>query len=87
MQIEEALGSKLRVKILKLLYQITELNVTEIARRIGSDYKTVIKHLKILEEAGFLQHKKFGRIHLYRINENSAKAKALQTLLKAWEKP
>ena len=86
MQIEEAIGNKLRIKILKILNQIGELNVSEIARRIGSNYKTTMKHLKILEDEGILQHKRFGRIRLYRFNGNSPKAKAIQHLIESWEK-
>lgn len=85
MQIEMVLGNKLRLKILKNLSRMRELNVTEIARRLGTNHKTTMKHLKILEDEGILQHKRFGRIHLYRFNENSAKAKAIQTLLETWE--
>ena len=85
MQIETVLGNKLRIKILKILFKIRELNVTDIARRLGANHKTTMKHLKILEDEGILQHKRFGRIRLYRFNENSAKAKAIQTLLETWE--
>jgi predicted transcriptional regulator len=86
MQIEEVVGNKLRVKILKILSQMGELNVSEIARRTGSNYKITIKHLKILESEGILQHKRFGRIHLYRFSENSPKARAIQNLIEIWEK-
>ncbi|MEM3578824.1 MAG: winged helix-turn-helix domain-containing protein [Candidatus Bathyarchaeia archaeon] len=85
MEIEEVLGNKLRLKILKVLSQIRELNISEIARKIGANHKTVKEHLKILEKEGVLQHKKFGRIHLYRFNEDSAKARAIKTLVDAWE--
>jgi predicted transcriptional regulator len=86
MQIEEVLGNKLRIKILKVLNQMGELNVSEIARRIGANHKTTMRHLKLLEEEGILQHKIFGRIHLYRFNVNSAKARALQSLIENWDK-
>ena len=86
MQIEEVLGNKLRIKILKILNQMGELNVSEIARKIGANHKTTMKHLNILEDEGILQHKMFGRIHLYRLNINSAKARALQSLIENWDK-
>ncbi|MEM3736439.1 MAG: winged helix-turn-helix domain-containing protein [Candidatus Bathyarchaeia archaeon] len=86
MQIEEVLGNKLRLKILKTLNQMGELNVSEIARRIGANHKTTMEHLKILEEEGILQHKRFGRIRLYRFDINSAKARAIQDLIESWEK-
>ncbi|MEM1563674.1 MAG: winged helix-turn-helix domain-containing protein [Candidatus Bathyarchaeia archaeon] len=86
MQIEEVLGNKLRIKILRILNQMGELNVSEIARRIGANHKTTIKHLKILEDEGVLHHKRFGRIRLYRFNMSSAKAMAIQSLIENWEK-
>jgi hypothetical protein len=43
------------------------------------------KHMKILEDENILQHKHFGRIRLYRINEQSPKAKAVQNLIDTWE--
>jgi len=43
------------------------------------------KHMKILEDEDILQHKLFGRIRLYRFNEQSPKAKAVQNLIDIWE--
>jgi len=85
MDVEDVFSSKLRIKILKILMQVGELNVSEIARRLGVNYNTTSKHLKVLEDEGILQHKVFGRIRLYRLNEHSPKARALQNLMEAWE--
>lgn len=63
-----------------------ELNVSEIARRLGVNYNAIVQHLQILEEEGILKHKMFGRIRLYRLNEHSLKAKAIQNLIETWEK-
>jgi predicted transcriptional regulator len=86
MNIEDVFSSKLRIKILKLLTQMGELNISEIARRLGVNYNIVNKHLKVLEDEGIIQHKVFGRIRLYRLNEQSPKAKALYSLIETWEK-
>lgn len=85
MDIENVFSSRLRIKILKILARVGELNVSEIARRLGVNYKTTKTHLKLLEGEGLLQHKVFGRIRLYRLNEHSSKTKALQTLIEIWE--
>jgi predicted transcriptional regulator len=85
MDVEDVFSSRLRIKILKILMQMGELNVSEIARRLGVNYNTTSKHLKVLEDEGILQHKVFGRIRLYRLNEHSPKARALQNLMEAWE--
>ena len=85
MNIEEVFCSKLRMKILKMLEQVGELNVSDIVRRLGVNYETTYRHLKLLESEGLLLHKTFGRIHLYRINQRSPKAKAVENLLTVWE--
>jgi predicted transcriptional regulator len=85
MDVEDVFSSRLRIKILKILFQMRELNVSEIARRLNVNYNTTIKHLKILEDESIVCHKVFGRIRLYRLNEDSSKAKAIQNLLDVWE--
>jgi len=85
MQIEEVFCSKIRMKILKLIERLGELNVSEIARRLSINYETTSRHLRILEEESIIQHKVFGRIRLYRFNERSPKAKAVQNLIGTWE--
>ena len=73
------------MKILKIIARVGELNVSDIARRLSVNYKTTNDHLKILEDEGILQHKVFGRIRLYRLNERSPKARAVQNLIEVWE--
>jgi len=85
MGLEDIFSSRLRIKILKILFQMRELNVSEIARRLNVNYNTAIKHLKILEDEGIVCHKVFGRIRLYRLNENSPRVRAIQNLLDVWE--
>ena len=86
MDIEAVFSSRLTIKILKILMQMGELNVSEIARRLSVNYNTVNGHLRVLEDEGIIQLKMYGRIRLYRFNESSAKAKALQSLIETWEK-
>lgn len=86
MDIENVFTSKLRIKTLKVLARVGELNVSEIARRVGVNYGTINTHLKVLEDEGLIMHKRFGRMRLYRFNPNSGKAKAVLNLLEVWEK-
>ncbi len=86
MELEEVLSSKSRMKILKLIYQLGQLNVSDIARRLKLNFVSTSKHLKLLESEGILQERTYGRVRMYRFNEGSAKAKALQNLLDVWEK-
>jgi len=85
MNIEDVFCSKIRMKILTVVNKMGELNVSEIARRLRINYMSAHRHILILEDEGILQHKMFGRIRLYRFNEQSAKAKAVQNLIDVWE--
>lgn len=84
--LEDVFSSKIRMKILKIIAQVGELNVSEIARRLNINHRTTSEHLKILEEEGILRHKTFGRIRLYRFNEVSLKARTVQSLIEVWER-
>lgn len=85
MNVEDVFSSRLRIKIVKILMQMSELNISEIARRLGVNHTAASKHLQILEDEGILQQKVFGRIRLYRLKENSPKARAIQNLVETWE--
>jgi predicted transcriptional regulator len=86
MKLEEVLSSKSRMKILKLIYQLGQLNVSDVARRLKLNFVSTSKHLKLLESEGILQERTYGRVRMYRFNDGSAKAKALQNLIDVWEK-
>lgn len=85
MEIEEVFSSRPRMKILKLLSRLGALNVSDIAKRIGLNYSATNEHLRLLEAEGILVERVYGRIRMYRYNDNSAKAKAVQNLIDTWE--
>ncbi len=85
MELEEVFSSKLRIRILKLIYQLGSLNTSDIARRANSNFTLTSENLKILAAEGILHEHVYGRVHMYRFNEDSAKAKAVQNLIDAWE--
>ncbi len=85
MQLEDVFSSKPRMKILKLIERLGELNVSDIARRIGLNFTTTSRHLRLLEEEGILTQRTYGRIRMYRFNQASAKAKVVQDLIDVWE--
>ena len=73
------------MKILKLVFELGSLNVSEIARRCSSNFATTAEHLKVLESEGILHELTYGRVRMYRFNEGSAKAKAVKNLIETWE--
>ena len=85
MAIEEVFSSKGRVKILRILADIGELNISEIARRAGLNYTTTNQHLFVLENHGLVRHKKFGRIRIFRFDEENPRARMIKKLVEFWE--
>ncbi len=85
MRVEDVFSSRGRVRILRILSEIGELNISDIARRAELNYTTTNQHLQILEKARLVKHKAFGRIRIYRFNEENAKARAIRDLMELWE--
>ena len=85
MKVEDVFSSKLRIKILRILVQMRELNVSDIARRLNVNYVTTSRHLIALENEEVITHKSYGRIRLYRLNEQSPKARAIESMIEVWE--
>jgi len=73
------------MKILRLIYNLGSLNTSDVARRLNTNFGAAAEHLKILEDEGILQGLVYGRVRMYRFNEGSVKAKAVQNLIEAWE--
>lgn len=40
----------------------------EIAQRFAHSWPTISRHLRVLEDAGLVTHKKEGRVHFYKVN-------------------
>lgn len=85
MSIEDIFSSKGRVRILRILVEIEELNISEIARRAGLNYATANQHLQALENAGLVRHKRFGRIRIFRFNEEDYRATLIKKLIENWK--
>jgi DNA-binding transcriptional ArsR family regulator len=85
MKFEEVFCSKPRMKILKLVSRLGELNISDISRRIGVNFTSTNAHLRVLEDEGILQQRTYGRIRMYRFDQDSPKAKAVQSLVELWE--
>lgn len=86
MKIEDVFSSKGRVRILRILVEIGELNISEIARRAGLNYATADQHLKVLENSGLVRQRKFGRVRMYRFCDGGLRAEAVRKMIEIWEK-
>jgi DNA-binding transcriptional ArsR family regulator len=64
-QVEEILGSKGRVRVLQVLTESSELNISEVSRRTGLNYTSVERHLVKLQRLGLLREKRYGKIRIF----------------------
>ncbi len=62
---EELLGSRGRIRVLRVLAESGELNISEVGRRTGMNYTSVERHLEALREMGLLREKRYGKIRIY----------------------
>lgn len=84
MPVEDILSSRGRVRILRILAEIGELNISEIARRAGLNYATTNRHLEALEGSGLVRHKRFGRIRIFRLDEENPRVRLVKSLFESW---
>ena len=62
---EELLGSRGRIRVLKVLAESGELNISEVGRRTGMNYTSVERHLEALSGMGLLREKRYGKIRIF----------------------
>jgi DNA-binding transcriptional ArsR family regulator/nitrogen regulatory protein PII-like uncharacterized protein len=67
LMIFKALSSKTRREMLKLLLK-SDYHVTGLAEAVGISVPVAAKHVKILEEAGLVNRKTFGKTHVLTAN-------------------
>jgi len=83
--LEEILGSKVRIRILKVLFKLGETNITRIARETNTHFSLVEKHLQRLKEIGIVEEKRIGRIRLFGLNYSDPKVHLLIELIRSME--
>jgi DNA-binding transcriptional ArsR family regulator len=83
--IENLLGSRARVKILKLLAKNKELSISQIIRGTSLNHTSVKHHLTYLKSNNLVQEKIFGRIKIYRYKFENIRAKSLSKFIEIWE--
>lgn len=83
--IENLLGSRARVKILKLLAKNKELSISQIIRNTKLNHTSVKNHLAYLKSNNLVQEKIFGRIKIYRYKFENIRAKSLSKFIEIWE--
>jgi len=83
--IEDLLGSRARVKILKTLAINEELTISLIISKTRLNYSCVLRHLNYLKKLNLIQEKNFGRIKIFRYKIENVKARSLRNFIEIWE--
>jgi len=65
LDVEELMGSRGRIRVLRVLSESRELNISEVGRRTGMNYTSVERHLKALRDMGLLREKRYGKIRIF----------------------
>jgi DNA-binding transcriptional ArsR family regulator len=84
-EIEDILSSRGMMKILKILSEYEEMNITQISKKAMLDYRTTFFHLKKLVKAGIIEEKKYDKIRIFKINKKNRIALKIIELIKTWE--
>jgi DNA-binding transcriptional ArsR family regulator len=69
--VEDILGSRGRIRVLQVLTESGELNISEVSRRTGLNYTSVERHLMKLKELGLLREKRYGKIRIFQVEFRS----------------
>lgn len=83
--IENVLGSRARMKILKTLAKNGELSISQVIKNTRLNHSSVIKHLDFLQKLNLIQEKNFGRIKILRFKSENLKAKSFKNFIEIWE--
>ncbi len=84
LQVEELFSSYGRVKIMGIMIESNELNISEITRRSGISHSSVEVHLELLVKLGLLTEKRFNRIRIFRVNHSNPYTNAVGRFLSDW---
>ena len=74
-----------RTKVLTIMLETGELNISEITRRSGLSHSATARHLEFLTRLGILTEKRFNRIRIFRVDQGSLMAGALMRFLSDWK--
>jgi len=86
MGLEELLSSKGRVRILRVLLEEGQVNVTRLVRATGLHHRLVVRHLEELKRMGLVEERRYGRLRIYEVNLKDPRVSALRELLRSLEK-
>jgi DNA-binding transcriptional ArsR family regulator len=75
-----------RTKILTIMLESGELNISEITRRSGLSHSSAAKHLEFLTDSGIITEKRFNRIRIFKVDYSNPLVSVLTRLLTDWKR-
>ena len=85
LEIERLFSSYGRTKILTVMLESEELNISEITRRSGLSHTSAARHLEFLSKSGILSEKRFNRIRIFRVERGSPLVGVISRFLSEWK--
>jgi len=74
-----------RTKVLTIMLETGELNISEVTRRSKLSHSATARHLEFLTKSGILTEKRFNRIRIFRVDQASPLAGALMKFYSDWK--
>ena len=85
LEVEDIFSSYGRARVVSVIMDGNELNISEITRRSGISHSSVELHLGFLVKAGLITEKRFNRIRIFRVNHSSPRTSVLKRFLDDWK--
>jgi len=86
LDVERLLSSKGRVKILKLLLDKGQLNISRIVKETKLHHKLVVRHLNELIDMGLVVERRYGRLRLFEADLTNPRISAIREILRELER-
>jgi DNA-binding transcriptional ArsR family regulator len=85
LQLERLFSSYGRTKVVTVMIESGELNISEIARRSGLSHTAAARHLEFMTKSGILSEKRFNRIRIFRVERGNPLVGILTRLVSDWK--
>ncbi|MCE4621036.1 MAG: ArsR family transcriptional regulator [Desulfurococcales archaeon] len=86
MDLEQLLRSRGRVRVLKVVLEKGQINISRLARETGLHHRIVSKYIEEFKSMGIVSEKRYGRLRVIEANLLDPRIGALRRLLRELEK-
>jgi DNA-binding transcriptional ArsR family regulator len=84
LNLEDIFCSKTRMRILKMLFKLGQLNTSDLAHELRANYATTLSHLMFLKKREVVIERLSSKTRFFRLTK-TLKAQAVMKLLVEWE--